>query len=585
MALKESVNTIIRGTVSGVKYSNRGAQVTISEVIFGDLLTEEELPSIVKISVKNNDAKNITLGDYVEVSVFLSPPSRSIIPGGYDFGLYSYFKSIGASGYAIGEVKILHHPIDPFENMIYRVRKYIYYRLISLIGKDLGNFAAALLIGEQGGLDKKIMQDMRFAGVSHVLCVSGLHLSLVAGLFFLYSRILLNLSNRIAWNYNIKKIAAIISIIGSYIYLLISSAGVASVRAFIMTSLLMLAILYDRKVFSMRSVTIAAMIILTLNPEYVLHPSFQLSFVAVLSLIGGFEYYTKNKLFASEKYMLWDRLKLGFCSNLYSTFLASFGTTPFVLYHFYIMSNYSIIANLLIVPLITFAIMPLGVIALVLMPFQLDYYPILLMGYFIKPVIKIADYITALKGSVYYFGHISGPSLLLYIFGLFWLIIWESKIRRLGVGIIILAFSFMCFTRQPDVIFDAHEEFLAFKNTEGKLVIWGNNISKFYQSYLSNWFGQEEVIYNDTELEDHNYLITTSSGQKVSVNYNDTSVMGDFILNMSKDRSFLESIGALIIYCTESECDSVHEKKNRFKFQVSLEPTFKASCSWFLLWN
>ena len=164
--------------------------------------------------------------------------------------------------------------------------------MIEVLGVENGNFAAAILIGETKAIPKDISENMRNSGVAHILSVSGLHLSLVAMIFFVSSRALLNISNFFAYNTNIKAISAIISIIGSFLYLQISGNNIAATRAFIMTSIFILAIIFGRSPYPLRSVMIAAFLILCFLPEYVFHPSFQLSFAAVLCLISGYEFYS-----------------------------------------------------------------------------------------------------------------------------------------------------------------------------------------------------------------------------------------------------------------------------------------------------
>ncbi len=115
----------------------------------------------------------------------LYKPQNSILPGDYDFGFYAYLSDIEANGYAMSEPQIIERNETNFDSFIYRVRSYIYNNLIEKLGKDKGNFAAAILLGETKGLNRQIMQDMRQSGISHVLCVSGLHLSLVVMIIFL----------------------------------------------------------------------------------------------------------------------------------------------------------------------------------------------------------------------------------------------------------------------------------------------------------------------------------------------------------------------------------------------------------------
>ncbi|MCZ6884214.1 MAG: ComEC/Rec2 family competence protein, partial [Rickettsia endosymbiont of Ixodes ricinus] len=149
----------------------------------------------------------------------LYKPQNSILPGGYDFGFYAYLSNIGANGYAMSEPQIIERNKINFDSFIYKICIHIYNNLIEKLGKDKGNFAAAILLGETKGLNRQIMQDMRQNSISHVLCVSGLHLSLVVMIVFLTTRFLLNLSNYLAYNFNIKLISAYCSVVADFGYL------------------------------------------------------------------------------------------------------------------------------------------------------------------------------------------------------------------------------------------------------------------------------------------------------------------------------------------------------------------------------
>ncbi|BAW82277.1 predicted protein [Rickettsia japonica] len=172
----------------------------------------------------------------------LYKPQNSILPGGYDFGFYAYLSDIGANGYAMSEPQIIERNETNFDSFIYRVVPI--FIIIEKLGKDKGNFAAAILLGETKGLNRQIMQDMRQSGISHVLCVSGLHLSLVVMIIFLTTRFLLYLSNYLAYNFNIKLISAYCSLIGSFGYLELSGMQIATTRAFITDAIFIYGIIF-----------------------------------------------------------------------------------------------------------------------------------------------------------------------------------------------------------------------------------------------------------------------------------------------------------------------------------------------------
>lgn len=301
----------------------------------------------------------------------LYKPQRRAI-GGYDFGFYAYFAGISATGYAMSGPKILSPNNTVIKGVMYKVRKIIYDNLIKTIGNIKGNIAAAILLGETKGIDRQLMQTMQRSGISHILCVSGLHLSLGAMIFFIASRFVLNLFDFIAFNFNTKLIAAIISLLSSYGYLELTGMQIAATRAFIMTTIFILAIITERSAYHLRSIVIAAAIILCINPEYILHPSFQLSFIAVLSLVSGYEFYLKNRWILGESKGLLGQLRFYIASNIYSSFLASIVTAPVVINQFYIFSTYSIPMNLIAVPIMSFFLMPLAITSLFLMPLGLS---------------------------------------------------------------------------------------------------------------------------------------------------------------------------------------------------------------------
>ncbi|MES2215001.1 MAG: ComEC/Rec2 family competence protein [Pseudomonadota bacterium] len=427
VALQGPISASVAGDVSSMKPTVRGVQIVLSDAKCNKV---ENFPKQIRVNVKTEHAKKLMIGDRIKLFAFLNPPPRSVLPGGYDFGLYAYFSGIGAVGYGLSEPRILNSGHSSvcgndkmisednsrdeccvnkygFNSMLQDLRRKVYYRLIEVMGADRGNFAAAILLGEGSGLNRDIMQNMRLAGISHILCVSGLHLTLVAMLFFTSSRILLNLSDKIAFKFDIKSVSAVISLVGSFCYLLVSGTQIAATRAFIMTAIFIFSVMIGRSPYPLRSMGLAAVVILSMNPEYVMHPSFQLSFVAVLSLIAGYEFYVRNQWIFGNSKGVFATIKLHLFSNIYSSLVASAATTPIVIYHFYISSNYSILANLIAVPMMSFFMMPIVILAVMVMPFHLDYYILKLLGYGVQIVIETADYVTHMPGNIWYFGYIT----------------------------------------------------------------------------------------------------------------------------------------------------------------------------------
>ena len=114
-------------------------------------------------------------------------------------------------------------------------------------------------------------------------------MALVAGVVFFVVRALLALSPALALRHAIKKWAALAALIAAFLYLLLSGAEVATQRAFIMTAIVLLAVMLDRSALTLRNLALAALGVMLLAPQAVVHPSFQMSFAATLALIAAYE--------------------------------------------------------------------------------------------------------------------------------------------------------------------------------------------------------------------------------------------------------------------------------------------------------
>ncbi len=568
------VITEVEGDVQQVKPTINGYQITLQNVWLQK--TRYGTPTKIRINVAERFSNEFLINNRIKLLAKLFPLSSSILPGGYDFGFYSYYSGIGATGYAMSKIKIKKQNGKEQSNLIYKIRKSIYESLIEGLGKTRGNFAAAILLGETKGIESGVMQDMRQSGISHILCVSGLHLSLVAIMFMSGTRFLLNISDYIAHKFNIKMVAAFCSLLGSYFYLELSGMQIAAKRAFIMTGIFIISIIVGRSAYPLRSISLAAVIILYFNPEFIFHPSFQLSFIAVLSLISGFEFSKKYQLLVSSGKTFFAKFKHYLAANIYSSFLASVLTAPVVVNQFYIFSTYSIPMNLIAVPIMSFFMMPLAIISVMLMPIGLEFIPFKLLGFFINIVIKSAHFANNSPGAVWYFGYITPLSILLFLFGFFWICIWQKTWRLWGLAIMGIAFILMFFAPKPDLIIDLKSGAIGIKNKKGKLEIHAERMSKFNQNYWANWYGQKEVDLIENDILAQNNLFTTKSGQKIAINYlKDNCYQADIQINTKEQikcegkvvlhAKDLTEVSNIMLFCDKSSCKFKFGRIGKFK--------------------
>src|ERR1700761_3393498 len=111
-------------------------------------------------------------------------------------------------------------------------------------------------------------------------------MAVVAGVVFFAVRALLALIPALTVSFPIKKCAAAAALSAATFYLLLSGAEVATQRSFFMTAVVLIAVLVDRRAVTFRTLAVAAMIVLVLAPEALVHPSFQMSFAATLGLVA-----------------------------------------------------------------------------------------------------------------------------------------------------------------------------------------------------------------------------------------------------------------------------------------------------------
>ena len=185
------------------------------------------------------------------------------------------------------------------------------------------------------------------------------------------------MSPSLALHRPIKKWAAMGALAAAAFYLLFSGSSIATQRSFIMLSVVLVAVLLDRRAFSVRNVAVAATIVLLLTPEALLTASFQMSFAATLALIAGFEIVSERRRKrlaigppAERKAFRVAAYWIG--GLMLTSILAGLLTASFAAFHFNRTAPLSLLANLAAMPMLTVLVMPAALIAVVLMPLGLE---------------------------------------------------------------------------------------------------------------------------------------------------------------------------------------------------------------------
>ena len=229
----------------------------------------------------------------------------------------------------------------------------------------------ALILGEKGEISKNIRDSFSSTGTAHILAISGLHIGIIAFVAYWIALRALKLSERLMLATDIKKLAAVSSIIPVLLYGAIAGFSVSTQRAVIMVLIFILAVIVNKEKGFYNTLAVAAFIILILSPLAIYDISFQLSFMSVLAIIYlvprlQLLWEDKQKTDLAKllpPHPVWNPLKNYLLNPLAVSIAASIGTTSFVAYHFHRVSIIGVMANLIAVPLMGFIAVPLGLIS------------------------------------------------------------------------------------------------------------------------------------------------------------------------------------------------------------------------------
>lgn len=413
-------------------------------------------------------------GDAVRVKANLSPPPGPSLPGDYDFARAAWFQSLGAVGYSRAAPQAVSDlPAPPLSLQVAaavaRVRQAIGRRIVEALPGQAGAIANALITGERGGITEATNQAFRDSGLFHILSISGLHMVIMAGAVFFTIRLALAAVPAVALRYPIKKWAAAGAMAGAFSYLMISGASIATVRSYIMISIMFLAVMLDRPAVALRNVALAALAILVVWPESLFDPGFQMSFAAVVALVSAYEWLRRREEERSPV-MLRGALRQGllfFGGIVASTLIASLAVAPFGIYHFHNTQQFAILANLIAIPICNVLVMPAALAALVLMPLGLEAWPLTMMGWGIEAMMRCANWVAGLPGAVGRVPAIPALAFALVVMGGLWCALWTRRWRLLGLVPIVAGLILAPTQRRPDILIGRDAALVAVRTQAG----------------------------------------------------------------------------------------------------------------------
>ncbi|MDQ7072232.1 MAG: ComEC/Rec2 family competence protein [Rhodobacterales bacterium] len=440
----------VEGRIVAIDRSASDAiRLTLDRVVL-DRVAPAKTPRRVRISLhgaQNGGAQNyvdLQPGLGVMTTAHLSPPSGPVEPEGFDFQPHAWFQRIGGIGYS--RVPVLAIAPSGGELRVFKWRMALSARAQAALSGEVGGFGAAIMTGDRSGIEKETILALRASNLAHLLAISGLHMGLLAGFVFAVFRLFFATLPWLGLRVPGKKLSAGMALMVAAAYLALSGGNVATERAFVMVAVALIAVVLDRRAFSLRAVATAAIIVLALRPEALLGPGFQMSFAATTALIAVFGLIRDLDIKLGLK---WLRPVL---AVVLSSAVAGAATGPVGAAHFNQLAHYGLLANLLSVPLMGVLVMPAAVVAALLLPLGLEGIALYVMGLGLRWILGGADFVANMEGAQ---GQIVSPAvwvLPLMASGFLFLILWQGRVRFVGVLPVLASVYFWAMTERPEIL-------------------------------------------------------------------------------------------------------------------------------------
>ena len=297
------------------------------QTLQGNQINQELQPYVYQSQVYQ--PSKYLVGNTIKVSGIIKKFSVNTNPGG--FNEYLYYKSQNIS-YKVNadDISLVDGGYSSFHSVLNNIKEELVGVYSRILPKKEAGTLMAMVLGEKYLLEDEIQTLYQENGISHILAISGLHVSMVgAALYFILRKLRLGL---IA--------STTLSLVLVYSYGILTNFSVSTNRAVVMYSILLLAKPIGKTFDILSALSLSAFLILLQNPMELFQAGFLLSFGAVLGIAVILP--SLNKLYEAKSALL---------KGIYVSVSAQILTLPFILYYFFQIPLYSVLNNLIILPL------------------------------------------------------------------------------------------------------------------------------------------------------------------------------------------------------------------------------------------
>jgi len=326
-----------------------------------DSLGTDPVPVTGRLRVSaRGDLPELSVGDRIAFAGKIRGIRNFNNPGGFDYERHMAFQGLWVTAYVRKDSLVVLQKnrspswIESIQEKRSELAGVIEKTAVSAVSEGV---LKALIIGDKSSISDDLRERFNRAGISHLLAISGLHIGIVAGLFFGIFRGLLSWWRPLLWNGWLHPAAAGLTLVPVLAYGLISGMSPATQRALVMVLVFLVTFWVRREPDVLNTIALAALVILMVHPPALFSISFQLSFAAVIAIVWGLSRVVQPVPKEFTRYGVWKRRLKTF---LWVSFWAVIGTLPLTMFYFNQVSFIGLAANLIFIPLIGFITVPLG---------------------------------------------------------------------------------------------------------------------------------------------------------------------------------------------------------------------------------
>ncbi|RNJ64381.1 MAG: ComEC family competence protein [Porphyrobacter sp. IPPAS B-1204] len=389
-------------------------------------------------------------GAVVRLRARLMPPASPMLPGSYDFARAAWFKGLSATGSMVGSLVVLRPA--PEKGGVASLQRTLAEHVRARVDGSAGTIAAAFASGDRGSIAEADEVAMRDSGLTHLLSISGLHVSALVAAAYLVAIKLLALWPALALRVRLPVVAAAVGALAGVGYTILTGAEVPTIRSCVAALLVLGALALGREPLSFRMVAVAAGFVLLLWPESAIGPSFQMSFSAVIAIIALSTSVPVRAFLAAREEPWWARTGRRVVMLFVTGLVIELALMPIVQFHFHRAGLYGSVANVFAIPLVTFISMPMIALGLLLDLVGLGAPCWWVVQQSLDLMLWIAHFTASQPGAVRLTAQMGGLAIALFIAGELWLALWRGRVRLAGLLPIAAAIGLVWATPVPDVL-------------------------------------------------------------------------------------------------------------------------------------